>query len=111
MRNRFSRKKSPSILRNLLISVYLFAAVFFIFCFGIFSVSEKRDAEELLTLKQAVMRGITYCYAMEASYPAALSDLKGHYGLFYDEDKYFIDYLPLGANIIPDVTIIRKTDH
>lgn len=111
MRNRFSRKKSPSILRNLLISVYLFAAVFFIFCFGIFSVSEKRDAEELLTLKQAVMRGITYCYAMEGSYPADLSELKEHYGLFYDEDKYFIDYLPLGANIMPDVTIIRKTDH
>ncbi len=54
------------------------------------------------------MRGITYCYAAEGSYPASLNDLKEHYGLFYDEEKYRIDYQPLGANIMPDVTIIRR---
>lgn len=111
MKNRFSKKKKPSGLRNLLISVYLFAAVFFVFCYGIFSVAGERDKEELLTLEQAVMRGVTYCYAMEGSYPPDLSYLKEHYGLFYDEEKYLIDYLSFGANIMPDVTIIRRTDH
>lgn len=111
MKHRFSKKKNPSGLRNHLISVCLFAAVFCAFFLGTASVSKKTDEEELLTLEQAVMRGITYCYAMEGSYPASLSYLKEHYGLFYDEEKYFIDYLPLGANIMPDVTIIRRIDH
>lgn len=111
MKNRFSRKKNPSNRRNLLISVCFFCVVFLAFYFGISSVSERRSEEELSTLEQAVMRNVTYCYAMEGSYPSSLSYLKENYGLLYDEEKYFIDYLPLGANIMPEITIIRRTDH
>lgn len=111
MKNRFSQKKNPKNRRNFLISVCFFAIVTCAFCFGISSVSAKSDQEELLTLEQAVMRNVTYCYAMEGSYPPSLLYLKENYGLFYDEEKFFIDYLPMGANIMPEITIIRKKDH
>ncbi|MCB5577777.1 MULTISPECIES: hypothetical protein [Dorea] len=60
------------------------------------------------TLQSAVTRDITRCYAQEGTYPESLAYLKKHYGLTYDSSKYFVDYQPLGANIMPDVTIIRK---
>ncbi|MCI9418042.1 MAG: hypothetical protein HFI82_11670 [Eubacterium sp.] len=110
MKNRFTRKKNTADRRNFLISLLFFAFIFSAFWFGISSISEKTEEKELVTLEKAVARGITYCYAMEGSYPNSLSYLKENYGLIYDENKYFIDYQPLGANIVPDVTIIRKKD-
>ena len=108
MKNRFIRQNKQTAGRNRILSACLSAAVFGAFWFGISSVSDKTNEAELQTLEQAVMRGITYCYAAEGSYPASLNDLNEHYGLFYDEEKYRIDYQPLGANIMPDVTIIRR---
>lgn len=111
MSNRFSKKKKDrSSRRNLWISLILFASVLAAVLSGISSISEKTDEETQKTLEQAVMRGITYCYAMEGAYPESLSYLKEHYGLFYNEDEYFIDYHPQGANMMPDVTIIKKSD-
>ena len=73
---------------------------------------EKMDQEEMQTLQNAITRSVTTCYTLEGSYPQSLGYLKKHYGLHYDENKYFVDYQPLGANIMPDITIIRKeADH
>ena len=60
------------------------------------------------TLKNAISRNITQCYAVEGSYPQSLDYLKKNYGLHYDENRYFVDYQPLGSNILPEVTIIRR---
>lgn len=76
---------------------------------GVSSVSSKADEEGLRTLEQAVSRGIACYYATEGTYPENLDRLKERYGLTYNEDDYFIDYRPTGANLYPDVTIIRKT--
>ena len=27
---------------------------------------------------------------------------------YYDESKYFVDYQPIGSNIMPDIIIMRK---
>lgn len=62
------------------------------------------------TLETAVMRGITHCYAIEGTYPDSLEYLIENYGLIYDESHYYIDYQPLGSNLMPDVAIIRKED-
>ena len=59
------------------------------------------------TLQTAVTRSVTRCYE-EGSYPESLDYLKEHYGLHYDESKYFVDYQPIGSNIMPDITIMRK---
>ena len=47
---------------------------------------------------------------MEGSYPESLEYLKEHYGITYDEDRFFVDYKIVGTNILPDVTIIEKGD-
>ena len=111
MKNRFSREKKHTGFFQILASTCLFAAILLVFVYGVSSVSGRTEQEETRTLEEAIARGITYCYATEGSYPASLSYLKEHYGLYYDEDKFFIDYQPMGQNIMPDVTIIRKKDN
>lgn len=108
MSHRFITKPQTSYLRNILISLLLFACIFAAFWLGVSSMQKKVDTEGIKTLQNAVTRSITRCYVEEGSYPESLDYLKEHYGLYYDENKYFVDYQPLGANIMPDVTIIQK---
>ena len=102
---RFIRERKTSYLRNVIISVLIFLLIFAGFGCGLTAMNKKMDQEEMQTLQNAITRS-------EGSYPQSLGYLKKHYGLHYDENKYFVDYQPLGANIMPDITIIRKeADH
>lgn len=108
MMHRFENEHNTSYLKNIFISLAIFFLIFICFWFGISSFSGQTEAEEMRTLENAIMRNITQYYAVEGFYPEDLDDLKESYGLYYDEDKFFVDYQPLGANILPDVTIIKK---
>ncbi len=108
MSTRFISKKESSYGRNLVISLLLFFLIFIGCILGFTSINTHLQEEQLQILQDAVTRDITRCYAEEGSYPESLNYLKKHYGLTYDEDKYFIDYQPLGTNIFPDVTIIQR---
>ncbi|MDD2978649.1 MAG: hypothetical protein PHN80_01620 [Hespellia sp.] len=105
---RFYKGRKEHNLRNAIISVLLFCAVFSLFFYGTNTVSAKTDAQQAQSLNEAIHRGITHCYAVEGRYPESLDYLKKEYGISYDEDKYFVDYQVLGTNLMPDVTIINK---
>lgn len=62
------------------------------------------------SLEKAIMRSITYCYSVEGSYRKVWIISRINYGLFYDEDTFFVDYRVTGSNILPDITIIEKGD-
>jgi hypothetical protein len=72
------------------------------------SVSSRTTAEEQQTLQAALDRSISHCYAIEGSYPESLDYLCENYGLTYNTDLFYIDYQPLGSDIMPDTTIIVK---
>ncbi len=110
MKHRFESKKKNSYSRNLFVSLSVFALVFAAFCLGLNSVSSRTEEEELKTLETAVTRGVTHCYAVEGAYPESLEYLKTNYGLLYDEEKFLVVYQPMGANMMPDVTIIRRKE-
>lgn len=107
---RFQQKKQTSPYRNLVISLLLFLLITGVFYFGIQSLSTTADHAELQTLTDAIQRNVVLCYTLEGSYPESLAYLKEHYGLRYDEDKYFVAYEVLGENIMPDITIIRRNE-
>lgn len=108
MKHRFETQKPSSTSKNFMISIGCFALIVFLFTAGTTLVSDKTDTQEIQTLEQAVNRGIVHCYSMEGSYPASLQYLKDHYGLTYDDERFFVDYQTLGSNIMPDVTIIDR---
>lgn len=108
MSHRFETEKRSSSVRNLIISIAVFVIIAVCFWYITGSVSTKTSSEEKQLLEAAISRGITHCYAIEGVYPESLDYLKEHYGLYYDEDRFFIDYQPIGADIMPDVTVIEK---
>lgn len=108
MKHRFETQKGHSLHRNFILSLAVFAAVIFLFLFGVSALSEKADAQELTTLTNALNRSITRCYTLEGSYPPSVAYLVENYGLTYDEDRFYIDYHLIGSNIMPDVTVIDK---
>lgn len=105
----FSAKKS--IIRRLgglQWSIIIFIALIAAFLFGINSISKDTTDRQQQALETAIDRSIVSCYCVEGTYPPSLDYIKQHYGLTYDESLFFVDYRPIGSNILPDVTVIRK---
>ena len=100
---RFIRERKTSYLRNVIISVLIFLLIFAGFGCGLTAMNKKMDQEEMQTLQNAITRSVTTCYTLEGSYPQSLGYLKKHYGLHYDENKYFVDYQPLGV-LLPSIS-------
>ena len=90
------------------LSAAVFIVIALIFIQGIDSISTGTKRRQRESLENALMRSVTHCYALEGAYPVTLDYLKEHYGLTYDEDRFFVDYQVIGANILPDVMIIEK---
>lgn len=86
----------------------LFLFILLMFLNGIKSVSENTVEKQQESLETALTRSIVQCYAIEGTYPPDLDYLEEHYGLTYDDTLFFVDYQAIGANLMPDVTVIRK---
>lgn len=107
--NRFERKKKLSFKINFAkISIAIFLLVIVFFLYAILSFSSATLTRQETTLQNAIEKDIVNCYALEGFYPPSLSYMKEHYGLTYNEDMFFVDYQPIGSNLMPSVTIIRK---
>lgn len=110
--NRFTRNRTIS-----LSHIWQFISMFFVFGFLIFfivgvnTVDDTTSNEQAKSLETAVRRSVAQCYAVEGTYPPSLEYLEEHYGLLYDTDSFYIDYTAIGSNIMPDITILPKTDH
>ncbi|MBP5453201.1 MAG: hypothetical protein IK121_05600 [Lachnospiraceae bacterium] len=92
------------------ISIVLFIALFVFFLRVLGNVKDDSLARQEESLKTALNRSIVSCYCVEGTYPPSLKYIKDHYGLTYDEDVFFVDYQAIGANIYPDVTVLRKEE-
>ena len=105
--NRFEQK-SMSFGRKLvyLLPILAFLVLFVLFVQGIGSVTLTKQQESLET---ALGRSISQCYAVEGCYPPSLEYLEQHYGLLYDKNSFFVDYEYYGSNLLPEVTVLRRT--
>jgi len=90
------------------VGITLFAAILILFLYGISYVSSSTGDRQEASLVNAMERNIVHCYALEGFYPPSLQYMEEHYGLTYDETMFIVDYQPIGTNIYPDFTIIRK---
>ena len=111
MSNRFDpENKGPKISDDAyrFISILIFVIIVFLFVeavdySGRTSIEKQKDS-----LENAIARDIVQCYAIEGTYPPSLEYMTEHYGLTYDKDIFFVDYRPIGANLYPDYTVIRR---
>ena len=72
------------------------------------NIARGNQSKETEILTSAIDRSLTQCYALEGAYPSSLLYLEENYGLTYDKNHYYIDYLFIGSNLRPDITIIER---
>lgn len=108
--NRFEHNKihQPQKYKGL-IPIVIFLAFFLLFLGSLSTVSETTLTKQQESLETALYRSVIQCYTLEGTYPPSLSYIESHYGLIYDKDLFFVDYRPVGSNMMPDITVIRKT--
>lgn len=108
--NRFQKRKHYHTSVSLFFPIITFIPIICLFYFGIQSLSATNDAEQKKSLENALLKDVVHCYAVEGIYPPSLDYIVNNYGLIYDKDKYFIDYQPIGTNILPDMTVLSLSD-
>jgi len=90
-----------------LLAFFLLLALFF---YGFMVISEQSASEQTSALREAVMRGVLTCYAIEGRYPANTAYLKAHYGLTYDEKRFLVTIDAFAENQLPDISILVEGD-
>lgn len=93
-----------------IISVVIFIAIMVLFFVAVDSMGKSSISKQQQSLENALSRDIVQCYAIEGRYPPSLEYLEQHYGLTYDKNTFFVDYLPIAGNLYPDVTVILIAD-
>lgn len=106
--NRFEASKSHRRIRLISLPIIAFILLFLLFINGLSSVSKTTLDKQQESLSEAIDRSVAQCYAVEGTYPPSLNYLENHYGLYYDHERFFVDYQAIGSNLLPDITIIRK---
>ncbi len=108
MNNRFNRPGlKKRIIESMNFSVFFFVIIIVVFLIGISFIASTSSKDQKQVLTDAVNKDIIHCYAVEGYYPPSLAYIEDHYGLTYDKSRYLIDYVPVGDNIMPSVTIVE----
>ena len=108
MNNRFNRPGlKKRIIESMNFSVFFFVLIIVVFLIGISFIASTSSRDQKQVLTDAVNKDIIHCYAIEGYYPPSLAYIEEHYGLTYDKSKYLVDYVPVGDNIMPSVTIVE----
>lgn len=106
--NRFNRPGlRKRIIESMNFSVFFFVIVIAVFLFGISFIASTSSKDQKDVLTDALNKDVIHCYAVEGYYPPSLAYIEDHYGLTYDKSRYLIDYVPVGDNIMPSVTIVE----
>ena len=92
-----------------LLGLALFALIAVWMLSGIREASEISEREGLRQAETAVRRAAVSCYALEGAYPASYADLKARTGLAVDEVKYKVFYEIFASNIMPEITVLRRS--
>ena len=68
-------------------------------------VSTANDGAQTQFVYDAVHYAALTCYAVEGAYPEDLEYLRSHYGLAYDQDRYYVRYDAFASNQIPEIYV------
>lgn len=81
-------------------------ALCIIFYMGISYAGRETISQEQTSLQQALQQGAVRTYAMTGHYPQSLEELLTDYGISYDHDKFVVEYVPNGSNLLPSVSVL-----
>lgn len=91
-------------------SILLFFCILFVLYTAVQTFSRRSLEEQEQNLIQALRQSTIQCYATEGFYPESVGYLEEYYGIQYDHNRFFVDYQPVGRNIMPEITVICKKE-
>lgn len=90
---------------KLLLPVLFLAGVCLLFLFGVSRTSDQTLQKEQATLTKALQNGAVHAYALTGCYPESLDDLLTEYHISYDREKFVVEYVPNGSNLLPMIAV------
>ena len=85
----------------------LFAVVLcFLFYMGIVHTQTDSLEKEQITLSRALESGAVRTYALTGRYPQSLAELLSDYHITYDTEKFVVEYIPNGSNLLPSISVL-----
>lgn len=86
-----------------LLLTLLFPLLFFL---AVVHMEQRVSRETLDMAEKGIRRAALQCYALEGAYPQNVDDLKERYGVSVDEKRFRVDYIYIGSNLMPDITVV-----
>jgi hypothetical protein len=92
--------------KGALLTLLVFGLMIGVLVYGVSTVNDANESEQMAELENSVRRAAILCYAVEGRYPESVEELCQHYGLSYDEDKYIVQLDSFASNLLPDIRIL-----
>ena len=77
---------------------------------GLQNTQKATDENHLISIENSIIKSAVICYSIEGIYPSNIDYLTEHYGVRYDENMYIVHYEYFGGNIMPTITVKRKSN-
>lgn len=77
-----------------------------LFYAGIVHTQTDSLEKEQVTLTRALEGGAVRTYALTGRYPQSLSELLTDYHITYDTEKFVVEYVPNGSNLLPSISVL-----
>ena len=100
-------KLIKSIKSESLITILILVIVILVSFQTIQNVSDDNN-DRSKAIEKVIIRAAVQCYALEGSYPPDIDYLTSNYGVIIDESQYFYFYDTNGANIAPNIEVIKR---
>ena len=97
--------KRPSLCRTLPLLGVLVALPLALFLIT-GALGNRAGRESLSLAEQSIRRAAVQCYALEGAYPQDFDYLAERYGVAVDESRCRVDYIYIGSNLMPDITVV-----
>lgn len=98
------RERRDTLIKNLIFAVLLSVCLYA----GIHYISNMGNEQGIKLTREAVLRTVVECYAIEGIYPPDVKYMEDNYNFTYDTTKYYIHYDIFASNIMPTVEVYEK---
>ena len=77
-----------------------------VFLLAVNAASDSSLSSQKASLERALAGGAIRTYALTGCYPESLDELLETYHITYNKNKYIVEYVPQGANLVPSIFVI-----
>lgn len=104
-----SYKKRLLALKRFLLPLLILLGFFFLFKGSVEQTARYTFAEEKASLEASILRSAIHSYALTGFYPQSFTELQKEYHITYDTERFLVEYIPNGTNLLPSIQVLNKT--